>query len=102
MIKVKSEREVEIIRENAWLLAGVVNRLVAEARAGVSTAALDRLAERLIRRAGAEPAFKGYQGYPATINASLNEEVVHGIPRDDRILSEGDLLSIDVGVRRRG
>jgi len=102
MIKVKSERELELLRENARLLAGILKHLVAEARAGVSTAALDRLAERLIREAGAEPAFKGLQGYPATICASLNEEVVHGVPKDDRILKEGDLLSIDLGLRRRG
>lgn len=102
MISVKSERELGIIRENARLLMGILGRLVEEAREGVSTAALDRLAERLIREAEAEPAFKGYRGYPATINASLNEEVVHGIPRDDRILKEGDLLSIDVGLRRKG
>ncbi|MFQ6090549.1 MAG: M24 family metallopeptidase, partial [Candidatus Bipolaricaulia bacterium] len=102
MIKVKSERELELIRENARLLAEILERLIVEARAGVSTAALDRLAERLIREAGAEPAFKGYQGYPATICASLNEEVVHGIPKDDRILKEGDLLSIDLGLRREG
>jgi len=69
---------------------------------GISTAALDRRAEELIHEVGAEPAFKGYQGYPATICASLNEEVVHGIPKDDRILAEGDLLSIDLGLRREG
>jgi methionyl aminopeptidase len=102
MISVKSERELEIIRENARLLAEILERLVAEARVGTPTAALDRLAERLIREAGAEPAFKGYQGYPAAICASLNAEVVHGIPKDDRILSEGDLLSIDLGLRRNG
>jgi methionyl aminopeptidase len=102
MIRVKSERELEIIRENARLLAGVLERLITEARAGVSTAALDRLAEQMIRDLGAEPAFKGLQGYPATICASLNEEVVHGIPKDDRILKEGDLLSIDLGLRRKG
>jgi len=100
MIRVKSERELEIIRENARLLREILEQLVVEARAGISTATLDRLAEKLIRRAGAEPAFKGYQGYPATICASLNEEVVHGIPKDDRMLSEGDLLSIDIGLRR--
>lgn len=102
MIRVKSEWELELLRENARLLAGILERLIAEARAGTSTAALDRSAERLIRQAGAEPAFKGYQGYPATICASLNEEVVHGIPKDDRILKEGDLLSIDLGLRREG
>jgi len=102
MINVKSERELELIRENARLLAEILEQLIGEARAGVSTAALDRRAEELIHRVGAEPAFKGYQGYPATICTSLNEEVVHGIPKDDRILKEGDLLSLDLGLRREG
>ena len=102
MISIKSRRELELLRENARLLAGILEQLIADARAGVSTATLDRLAERLIRQTGAEPAFKGYQGYPATICASLNEEVVHGIPKDDRILKEGDLLSLDLGLHRGG
>lgn len=102
MIRVKSERELSTIRENAQLLNGILEQLCQEAQAGVSTGALDRLAEQLIGQGEAQPAFKGYKGYPATINASLNEEVVHGVPRDDRILREGDLLSIDLGLRRRG
>lgn len=102
MIRVNSERELAIIRENVSLLHGILDRLCEQAQAGVSTGALDALAEQLIRQVRAEPAFKGYQGYPATINASLNEEVVHGVPKDDRILSEGDLLSIDLGLRRGG
>jgi methionyl aminopeptidase len=102
MISIKSAREIAIIRENALLLVRILEEVVEQARPGISTGALDRLAERLIRRAGATPAFKGYRGYPATLCASLNEEVVHGIPRDDRILREGDLLSLDLGLFRRG
>lgn len=102
MINIRSAREIAIIRENALLLVEILEEVAAQARPGVSTAALDRLAERLIRRAGATPAFKGYRGYPATLCTSLNEEVVHGIPRDDRILKEGDLLSLDLGLYRRG
>ena len=63
---------------------------------------LDRLAERFIRDSGGEPAFKGYRGFPASICASINEEVVHGIPSEKRILCEGDVISVDIGVRRNG
>lgn len=74
-------------------------RLVGEAVAvGVSTAELDQIAEEAIRAEGAVPAFKGYHGFPATICASLNGEVVHGIPSPNRILNEGDVLSVDVGA----
>jgi methionyl aminopeptidase len=68
----------------------------------VTTADLDELAEKRIRRAGATPAFKGYHGYPATICASVNEEVIHGIPSGRRILNEGDVISIDVGASLDG
>ena len=69
---------------------------------GVSTAELDELAEKRITRAGATPAFKGYHGYPATICASINEEVIHGIPNGTRVLNEGDVISIDVGASLDG
>jgi methionyl aminopeptidase len=68
----------------------------------VSTADLDELAEKRIRQAGATPAFKGYHGYPATICASINEEVIHGIPSGRRVLNEGDIISIDVGASLDG
>ncbi len=64
---------------------------------GISTWELDEIAEKYIRKAGARPAFKGYMGYPATINSSINQEVVHGIPSRDRILKEGQIISIDLG-----
>jgi methionyl aminopeptidase len=83
----------------------LVGRILAELRAmvgpGVTTAALDALAERRVREAGAEPAFKGYHGYPATVCASVNEQVVHGIP-SSRQLAEGDVLSIDMGAKLDG
>ena len=102
MIRVKSEREITIIRENARILTEILEELVEAAREGVSTGELDRLAEREILRAGGRPAFKGYRGYPRTLCTSLNHEVVHGIPRDDRILNKGDLLSLDLGLYRHG
>jgi methionyl aminopeptidase len=69
---------------------------------GVTTADLDGAAEKLVRAAGAEPAFKGYRGYPATLCASINEEVVHGIPSKKRALGDGDIVSLDMGVKLNG
>jgi len=78
MIALKTDRELEIVAENARLLREILLDLAARVEPGVTTAELDRLAERWIRAAGAIPAFKGYQGYPATLCVSLNEEIVHG------------------------
>ncbi len=83
------------------LVAKLLAELRDAARPGVTTADLDQLAEKRIRAEGGEPAFKGYHGYPATICASVNEQVIHGIP-STRALVEGDILSIDVGVRMDG
>jgi methionyl aminopeptidase len=102
MIALKTERELEIVAENARLLREILLDLAARVEPGVTTAELDRLAERWIRAAGAIPAFKGYQGYPATLCVSLNEEIVHGIPSDERVVKEGDLVSLDLGLRRAG
>jgi len=101
MIVVKTAREIEVMREAGGLVARVLDGLEEAAEPGVSTAELDRLAEDLIRAAGAEPAFKGYRGFPASICASINEEVVHGMPGPRR-LAAGDVLSIDVGVKLKG
>lgn len=105
-IKIKSAAEIAQIRENAKILQEILERLVREARAGVSTLHLDRLAERLIVEAGGRPSFKGYRVgrfvYPANICTSLDAEVVHGIPKAERILKPGEVLSIDIGMVRRG
>ena len=84
------------------LVADVLAEIAAEVAPGVTTADLDRLAERLVRERGAEPAFKGYRGYPATLCASVNEEVVHGIPSNSRVLQDGDIISLDMGVKIGG
>ncbi|EKP94869.1 type I methionyl aminopeptidase [Thermaerobacter subterraneus] len=102
MIELKSEREIRYMREAGRIVAAVLRELAAALRPGITTAELDRLAERLIREAGAEPAFKGYQGFPASICTSINDEVVHGIPSPHRVIREGDLVSIDVGARYHG
>jgi len=102
MITCRSQAEIERMRVANQLVAGILAELAAEVAPGVTTAELDRLAERLVRDAGAEPAFKGYRGYPATLCASVNEEVVHGIPSAKRVLREGDIISLDMGVRIGG
>ncbi|MEI8344483.1 MAG: type I methionyl aminopeptidase, partial [Candidatus Omnitrophota bacterium] len=89
------------IRQAGRIVKAVLDQMQASVRAGITTAELDRIAETVIRDHKAEPAFKGYHGYPASICASVNEEVVHGIP-GDRIIKPGDLVSIDVGVRSQG
>jgi methionyl aminopeptidase len=102
VIVCKSPAEIERMRRANALVADVLAGLREAVRPGVSTADLDRFAETQVRAAGAEPAFKGYHGYPATICASINQEVVHGIPSQRRVLSEGDIVSIDLGVRLDG
>lgn len=103
MISLKSPDEIEIIGRAGAIVAEVLERAAREARPGRSTAELDRVAEELIRsHEGAAPAFKGLYGFPATLCTSLNEEVVHGIPSEGRVLREGDLLSVDVGVKLEG
>ena len=102
MIQLKSSHEIEILRENALILCVILQDILDAAGPGVSTAELDRLAASLIEKAGAKPAFLGYRGYPAVICASINDEIVHGIPSPKRVLSDGDVFSIDIGIERRG
>jgi len=97
-----NENELVKIREAGNILKDVFSLIEKNIKPGLSTLELDRAAEAMIKDMGAEPAFKGYRGYPATICASLNEVVVHGIPREDIVLSEGDILSVDIGVRKNG
>jgi methionyl aminopeptidase len=102
MIVCRSSAELEQMREAGRLVGEVLTELAAAVAPGVSTADLDELAEKRIRQAGATPAFKGYHGYPATICASINDEVIHGIPSGRRVLNEGDIISIDVGASLDG
>jgi methionyl aminopeptidase len=101
VIVCKSPREIEQMRKANMLVADVLAELTEMVRPGITTAELDAAAERLVRAAGAEPAFKGYRGYPATLCASVNDEVVHGIPAN-RALVEGDIISLDMGVKLDG
>ena len=101
MIVCKSASEIERMRAANMLVADVLAELAAMVAPGVTTAELDATAEKLVRTAGAEPAFKGYRGYPATLCASINDEVVHGIPAERKLL-EGDIISLDMGVKLKG
>ncbi|MGE3176163.1 MAG: type I methionyl aminopeptidase [Vicinamibacterales bacterium] len=102
MIVCRSAAELARMREAGRLVGEVLTALWAAVAPGVSTGDLDALAEKIIRDAGATPAFKGYHGYPATICASVNDEVIHGIPSGRRVLNEGDVISIDVGAQLDG
>ncbi|QAA76455.1 MAG: Methionine aminopeptidase [Candidatus Bipolaricaulis sibiricus] len=101
MIALKTAAEIGVVAENARLLGGILVGVALRARPGVATDELDAWAESQIRDAGAEPAFKGYHGYPATLCVSVNEEIVHGIP-SARKLRDGDIVSLDLGLRRAG
>jgi len=102
MIALKTPAEISIMQGNGCLLARILDALCKEVQPGRSTLFFDEMAESLIREAGGVPSFKGYSGYPATINASINEEVVHGIPSSERHLEQGDVFSIDIGLVRDG
>jgi len=102
VIVCRSSAELERMREAGRLVGEVLTELAGHVAPGVTTADLDALAEKRIARAGATPAFKGYHGYPATICASINEEVIHGIPSGRRVLNEGDVISIEVGASLNG
>ena len=101
MIVCRSKAELERLARVNALVARVLVELAAMIAPGVTTAEMDAVAERRLREAGAEPAFKGYHGYPATICASVNEQVVHGIP-SARKLAAGDIISVDLGAKMDG
>jgi methionyl aminopeptidase len=98
----KTSEEIAKLREANLVVAEVLDVVEAEARPGVSTLELDEVAAARCRRLGATPAFLGYHGYPAVLCTSINEEIVHGIPRKDRVLREGDILSVDFGAFKHG
>jgi len=106
MISIKSFKEIEIMRQAGRILASVMQNIVPCVKRGVSTLELDKIAEELILKAGAEPAFKGYGNkknkYPATLCTSINEQVVHAIPSKNKILKIGDIIGIDCGVKYKG
>ncbi len=101
-IIIKNDEEIALMREAGAILAWVHEELGKQLRVGMSTMEVDKIGEELIRSKGCIPSFLGYEGYPASICVSVNEEVVHGIPSEDRIIQDGDIVSLDAGVIWKG
>jgi methionyl aminopeptidase len=101
-IELKSQREIEIMREAARIVATVLKEISQLVEPGMTTADLDAHAEKRIREMGATPSFKGYQGFPASICSSINNEVVHGIPSRKKVIRLGDVLKVDTGAYYQG
>lgn len=104
---IKTQDEIKRLRESGKRLASVLQKVMESVRPGMTTLEIDTLAEKLIREAGGEPVFKGYGAssgvpFPASLCTSLNDEVVHGIPSQKRIVREGDILKLDIGLRFEG
>jgi len=100
-MEIKSAEEIELLRENAIIVSKTLAEVAKYIKPGVKTITLDEIAETYIRSEGAVPGFKGYRGFPATLCVSVNEEVVHGIP-GERVLKNGDIVSIDCGCLKNG
>jgi len=101
MITIKTPEEVEIIAEGGKILAKIMKELENNVKPGITTKELDRLAESLIFKYGGECSFKGYQNFPTCLCTSINEEIVHAVP-SDRVLKEGDIISLDIGMKYKG
>lgn len=102
MIFIKTQNEIEMMRESGKILAALFKELKSVIQPGISTKQIDSFAEDFIRKAGAIPGFLGYSGFPATLCLSIDEEIVHGIPSDDRILKDGQIVGVDVGAILNG
>jgi len=101
-VTIKSEREIELMRESCRLLAIVHKEMEEAIRPGMTTMDIDSIGDSVIRKLGCIPNFKNYHGYPASVCVSVNDEVVHGIPSKKRILQEGDIVSLDAGLIYKG
>ncbi len=101
MIYYKTEEEIELLRESSLLVGKTLAEVAKHIKPGVETIVLDKIAEEFIRDNGAVPGFKGYKGFPKTLCISINEQVVHGIPCE-RIIQNGDIVSVDCGVKKNG
>lgn len=101
-VEIKSSREIEIMRQAGRIVATVLKEVSERVEPGMTTADIDAYAEQRIREMGATPSFKGYHGFPASICASVNDEVVHGIPNGRKVIREGDLLKVDTGAFFQG
>ena len=101
-VEIKSAREVKIMRQSSHIVATVLREVMGMVEPGQTTGDIDAYAEKRIREMGATPSFKGYHGFPASICASINNEVVHGIPSAKRVIRQGDLLKVDTGAYFEG
>ena len=102
MILLKSREEIELIRKSSLLIGRTLAEIGKFVKPGVTTAFLDRIGEQFIRDNGATPVFKGYDGFPSSFCISINDEIVHGFPSDERFLEDGDIVSIDGGANLNG
>ena len=102
MIYLKTDEEIELLRENNLLVSQTLAEVGRHIRPGVTTKMLDKIADDFIRSHGATPAFLGYNGYPATACISVNDQVVHGIPSEETVIQEGDIVSVDLGTFMKG
>lgn len=100
--RVKTENEIEAMRVSGRMLANVLQKLRGELVDGISTGELDRIAAKELKSLGGQPAFLGYNGFTKSLCVSVNDEVVHGVPHDDKIISDGDIVSLDFGVIYKG
>lgn len=101
MISIKTPEEIKIMAEGGKILAEIIKELERQVKPGIATRELNRVAETLILKSGGKPSFKNYKGFPAALCVSINEEIVHGIP-SSRILKEGDIISLDLGICHKG
>jgi methionyl aminopeptidase len=101
MFHIKSDEEIELLRQSNLLVSATLAAIAGLMKPGITTQSIDRIAEEFIRDNGGTPGFKGYHGYPATLCVSINDTVVHGIP-SARILTDGDIVSVDCGVVLNG
>jgi methionyl aminopeptidase len=101
-IIIKKEREIQAMREGGEILAGIITEIGKIIQPGISTKKIDQLAEKLVFNSGGRAAFKGYQKFPANVCVSINNEIVHGIPSESKIIQEGDLVKVDIGLEYKG
>jgi methionyl aminopeptidase len=102
MVNVRTVEEIKKIAEASKIVAIVLQGLSSSIKSGMSTEDINTMAENMLKKYGAKPAFKGYRGYPASICVSINDEIVHGIPSPDKIIKDGDIVSLDFGVQMNG
>jgi methionyl aminopeptidase len=102
MVTIKKSEEIKILKQGGKILSSIVHQVAQEAQEGITTLELDGIAEKLFEKSGGSPSFKGFSGYPATTCISVNEELVHGIPRKDKVIKKGDIVSIDIGLKYKG